>query len=513
MTDPASPKPLRFSPSAITTYRDECPRKWAFRALHGIETPQNVSAALGTATHAQLEAYEKGQPIDFTTPAGYLAASATHLLPAPQTPGVETEKYFKFVSPKGHQYHGYTDLIGPDVMVFPDLPKEAVPGPFVSDHKTTSNIDLYAKKSNDLHTDPQGVIYAKEMFNRFPDAEEGNLIWTYIKTRGAKEAKRVHLPVIKRDVERQFHIIELTADEMAVIHNNKTAALELPPSLGHCDKYGGCPFHPSKGAAGGRGCTDLSTRRRGGPVQMTQAVEDMLRDLGARAGVTVPSSESMPDWLTALVDPGPGTSVPVFGENVDVSAHPPVASESVVVPSRTTILPPAINPPGEAAPESAALLPPPEPVAEKPAKRGRPKKQATTPAEDTTYTREAPTIPAPPSAPPAAPAAAASVVPEVLPQQAIKTLYVDCVPDGGLMLRSAVLFSRAAERLKREGDVDDYRLVDFGKGAPLFIDAVRQELAAVGTPWDVFVDSHTPEGMLCLNALVAMSASVVRGLR
>ena len=73
------------SASQISNYRD-CARKWWYQSILGLQTPQNASAALGEAVHAQLEAYlNDGDYPDTAKTAGRIAEAGLNLLPAPGT--------------------------------------------------------------------------------------------------------------------------------------------------------------------------------------------------------------------------------------------------------------------------------------------------------------------------------------------------------------------------------------------------------------------------------------------
>ncbi len=426
------------SPSQISTFI-ECQRKWAWRHIAKIVLPAHKSAALGTDTHTQLEEYLKtGKTFDYTKPSGYIAQSAVHLLPPPMTKGLELEKHFTFKSKTGVTYHGYMDVSGPDSSVFPDMQRatddihtvlaestwrifdnktgmcwsgdawifldpakqyiasrsaldedrdmvELRPlsargiTPFVSDHKTTSDF-RYAKSPSDLRKDPQGVIYAMAVMDYY-GSDQADLIWTYMLTKGARKAKRVHLRVLRADVEIEFAKIELTAAEIGTTHLAQPSPLTLPANTAACSAYGGCPYRGN--------CTDLSTVNTQGK-KMTQATEDFLNSMTQQmppserpvAPVTGTVSADLPDWMTALVDP--------------------------IKVQTTTILPPPldqvlINPPGEAEPASASLLPVPPPPVAKPAgtrAKRRSKEEmaaarAAAPGPDTYTTGEPATLPAP----------------------------------------------------------------------------------------------------------------------
>ncbi len=264
--------------------------------------------------------------------------------------------------------------------------------PFVSDHKTTSDF-RYAKTAADLRKDPQGIIYAMAVMDHYK-SDQADLIWTYMLTKGARKAKRVHLRVLREDVEIEFAKIELTASEIVATHLAQPSPLTLPPNTSACSAYGGCPYRGN--------CTDLSTVNTQGK-KMSQATEDFLNSMTQQmpaserpvpaadtATGTAASDFALPDWMTADKDP-------------------------LTVKTTTTILPPPldqvlINPPGEAEAPSASLLPRPPPPVVKPAgarAKRRTKEEmaaarAVAPNTSTvleTYndTTEAPTLPAPAS--------------------------------------------------------------------------------------------------------------------
>jgi hypothetical protein len=554
----------RVSPSQIATWT-ECQRKWAWRHIAKVVLPPHKSAALGTETHAQLEEYLKtGKTPDFTKVSGYLADSALHLLPPPMTQGLEIEKHFSFMSATGVTYHGYMDVSGPDSSVFPDMKprtgsisaylnqtwhifdrntgmfwdgdKWAVFSdyvevsrtaigddrdmveirrtsggcvPFVSDHKTTSDFK-YAKTPDKLRTDPQGVIYAKAVLDHYK-SDEADLIWTYILTKGARKAKRVHLHVLRQDVEQEFAKIELVAAEIVATRLAGTSPLDLPPAGLHtCEAYGGCPYW-------GTHCTDLSVLNLRGK-KMPKETEDFLNEMTSLAGGTSatagpgPSAgpSALPDWMneapsTVILPPAPATDQgDLFAGLVPKpapTAPPSVAEQQALVAAKDASAAAArvaINPPGESEPASASLLPRPEPPAPKKTRAPRRTKEqmaADKAAGGDTYTEDAPTIPAPPS------------------EKHLSVLYVDCFPVGAPWTPAEIFFGQAAQKLRTEG-TDDYRLIDY-KGGGIFRALVRDiiEERVNSSQVDVVLDSRTPEGSLCLADMSTQFDLVVRGMR
>ena len=243
---------LILSASQISTYRDECKRKWGFKSIAKIETEQHASAALGTEVDdTQLQPYLKdGRPFDYSRPSqsGYIAASALAYLPEPQTLGLEVQKHFIIPSPtagSGLSYQGYVDLW---------LPKGGIPGieggiyPVVCDFKTTGNLK-WQKSAKTLETDVQAQLYATwAMYET--GARTVDLVWIYMQTKGSKKAKRTHLRVLGQHVAEQFRMIDATGLEMqqarTAIESEagklEELVMQLPPNAEACAGYGGCPF-------------------------------------------------------------------------------------------------------------------------------------------------------------------------------------------------------------------------------------------------------------------------------
>jgi hypothetical protein len=456
-----------FSPSQLLTWRD-CPRKWAFEKVAKLPKPEAASAALGTDGHTQLETYLAGGDIDFTRPSGAIVAAGLHLLPPPKSPGLLIETTFNYKSPAGYSYSGRLDMQGPDSGIFPAEGTEGLGGrPFVSDHKTTSGI-AWAKTSEDLRTDPQGVLYGIATMDKYR-ADSVDLIWTYYQTKGPKKAKRVHLRLLRGQAEEGIRQIDL--DASAIAHNLDLGldAKAYQPNPKACTKYGGCPYV---------GPCGLSPR---------DSLQSLFAD--SRPEQPEPLEGNTMSLLDRLKSEPSATVETVKASDIESPAD----------------LPPGINPP-------EALLPPPAAapavsmdeaptVAETPAKkRGRPAKAAATEAPLLTVVgkKAADTIPAPP------------------PQDAklFGTLYVDCIPLGGDVVQFHDILSAAKELIRVQDGKQDYRFGTFGEAAGLLSMRVLEVIKAGVEAGDAIVmQSGTPEGAHCLAALQANASLVVQGTR
>ncbi len=265
------------SPTQINTWIGDGDgrRKWAWQYIAKKPKKPSASADLGNAVHAQEERYLRGEGFDFSTPykkrAAEIALLGVHLLPQPCTPGMRVEnrpigappggpddKDFRFEDSKGIVWRGRMDVTVPDSIVVPGLWGGA---PACVDHKTSSNIAKYSLRDEDLHTDPQGVIYAYYLMSlyRSPVAD---LQWNYLPTKGPKVAQPRRLRVYSPRVVAEFGRIREHGSAIAATHREVTNPLQLPPCEGKaargsdrpgdpCAAYGGCPFKEF--------CTDVFT--------------------------------------------------------------------------------------------------------------------------------------------------------------------------------------------------------------------------------------------------------------
>lgn len=217
-----------FSATQIDAYQ-LCPRKWGWRYLDKIPQTERPATQLGIAVHAQLEAWlRKGKALDLTVPAGEIALSGLHFLPAPKTEGLAIERQFA-LDFAGHRFVGVKD-----VEWLSRTP------PLVLDHKTTSDFK-WAKTPDDLRTNVQAALYAADAMLR-AQTDVCELQWVYYRTKGARKAETVHLRVTREDVRPTLAAIAETADAMAACHAHGLKALDLPFDPSACNAFGGCDF-------------------------------------------------------------------------------------------------------------------------------------------------------------------------------------------------------------------------------------------------------------------------------
>jgi hypothetical protein len=452
----------QWSPSAIDNYID-CARKWAWRRIAGHESPSSASADLGKRTHTVLEAYlgEGKMPDRIADPdAARVASSGLHLLPRPKQEGMQLERHFRFKSSNtGHVYHGFKD-----VQIMPGSPVEALgldgSAPIIIDHKTTSSIDSWAKKEDDLFYDAQAVLYGLDSMARFA-SDAADLSWNYLQTKNARNGlarpttTRLHAP----HALEVFSAIEDVVTEAASILDRGLQPLDLPPNTSACKKYGGCPYEhlcnlsPSQKVRSRMSANSIIAGLRA-RVQGNPAVEDKPSE--PATGINPPESETAPEPVTA--------SAPVE-EKVEEKPRRVRRTNAQI-----------------AADEAAKAAGKKDPA-------GADVHAHTTPAPTETQERRI-----------EAPAHVASGF----------TLYVDCIPCGRTARSAHFLIEKAQERILKDHGVPDYRLLDFGKGVPFFVAAVDEQ---VDGTFDLMLDTRTPEGAVLLETLAAKASLVVRGLR
>mgnify|MGYP003111914458 CR=1 FL=1 len=213
------------SASQITTFRD-CPRKWYFDKIIGLERPATKATALGSEVHEVLEEYLKNGTPPPDTEAGEIASSGLHLLP--ESDCVEIELSLADDMPLNDapvQVVGYVDAIYPETH-------------HILDHKTSSN-KRYTKTKRELAVNVQLILYARAYLDKH-DADEITLTHIYYGTR-SRWSKRVDVRVTREHVLEQWSEIRSDIEKMVEVSEIDRAS-DVTPCRDSCDKYGGCPF-------------------------------------------------------------------------------------------------------------------------------------------------------------------------------------------------------------------------------------------------------------------------------
>jgi hypothetical protein len=351
----------RSSASQVSTF-ELCPRKWAWLKLDGLEDRGNKFSSFGKITHAHLEGWFDLGVLPPSTPEGAVARAILTHLPPPQTPGIEVEKEIR-IKLGGVPFLGYIDLRILD----------RDPRPFVSDHKTTSDL-RWAKSPDELVDDVAATLYAYDTMIT-ADVDEVDLQWTYGTSRGVVKTLPVCRTVTFDEIRPRIDKTDATAQTMREIFDAKPPAIEVPYDAGGCEAFGGCPFRDN---------CNLSPQER-------------IRSIMTQGEAQGEAHSSFLDKLkrarSAQPQPHPA---PVEAAPAQPQPHP--APAAPVPTAAGTVNPPEA--PAEAAPAPA---PPPEP--EKPKRR----KRRTKAEMEAARAAEASTTPENAGGPPADPPVEAAV--------------------------------------------------------------------------------------------------------
>lgn len=282
------PVGLRYlSPSAITLATDSqegCPRKWFWQYVGGIKQPETESQRIGTALHAELEAYVLTGKRDLSA----LALAGLHAVPTPpwDDVGVEVDMGSAFSDPEaafavaeaaalrdagdpagaarmlepfgiltaaGVPILGRIDLIharctnqgAEDASQAYDPPNTVE----VLDYKTTSDIGRYAKSALELGYTPQMLAYANWVLISEPTVERVRISHLYFQTRGAKRTRKVST-ILERAVLRERWLkVEAVAAELAQVAR-ATSEADVRANTDACNAFGGCPHRGVRCSAG-----------------------------------------------------------------------------------------------------------------------------------------------------------------------------------------------------------------------------------------------------------------------
>ena len=106
------------------------------------------------------------------------------------------------------------------------------------------------------------------------------------------------------------------------------------------------------------------------------------------------------------------------------------------------------------------------------------------------------------------------------PEKSLKMLFLDCLPDRASP-RASTRLEAAANRFSETAVVDDrgtpclfddYRLVPFGRGTPIFLEIFR-EVYGAAKPVTLYLDTRGAEASVVLSFLESEAELIVRGLR
>jgi hypothetical protein len=244
-----------LSPSALGT-GEKCERAFGFTYIDKLPRKTTKAQEIGTATHAELEAWLR----DGVPPRSPLLTSSGALshFPPPKAPGLLVETVFAFRVtllrvPEALDVAGAREALeaGEDVSAvfygYKDaqrLVDEAVP-PLVEvyDLKTTSGLQ-WRKTTEELLTDTQSAVYAADALLEIPGAEVANLRWVYTQTKGAHASVPTDAAIDWQRLEQVLANRVARAWRLGALKVGmaKGTAKTLAPNPRACGDYGGCDF-------------------------------------------------------------------------------------------------------------------------------------------------------------------------------------------------------------------------------------------------------------------------------
>lgn len=450
---------IRLSASQVKQF-ESCERQWFYERVKRIEVKKSYAQGLGTEVHELAERWLLEAKVPPDTKAGQILRAGLSYLPAPKTPNMEIEQRFEFD-------------VRPDISVvgFMDV---RVRGVGVWDLKTSGDIDRYSLTAPQLLEDIQAQLYA--YVEGGEDQRAVPVSWVYFATKGASRAKAVpNVMPFDKALEGVDRVLRAGDKIIPLKLAPETDAADVPGNFKHCDSYGGCPH------------------RAYCPIRAT-TFADMF-------GTSFSSNETLGDTMglkdklkAALASTTEAVEAPAAVDKTTVTS---VASEVLSAP-------PAV---GVNAPD-AQLSPDDEPEVAAPTTTEPPKRKRRTKAEmeaaKASQMIDYDQAPAEfvPSAVQTNPPAGGTIV------------YVDCYPIKSLIavLPADILIAKAAAALKAKHGLEDYRLADYGKGAPLLLLEFGKLYDTLPKPVSLTVNSRTPEGAVVLSFLTDRADEVVKGV-
>lgn len=478
---------LRISPTQIEVI-ERCERLWFYdRVLKLRDRTPSKSQTRGMLVEDIIAAaLFKGE----TPPAGKdgaIAKAMLKFLPSPGTPGMISQQEFEVP----------LDVDG--VVVILNGKKDLViPGVKVWDFKTTKSLSRWQKTPAQLTADIQSQVYAFDEWVTH-GLDPVPLDWVYGQTEGAQKADHtsIHMPAATFTKGRDRAIS--AARKILKLRANKPAVETIPANTSACDMFGGCAHRAYCPARASR-LADFLPKGEG-----NMGFKDKLRaSLGIESSLDLAPSESATgDQIIAPVPLGTnGRPIVVADEQKrciacegtgwNTKGGPCKICEgdgTKRLPAEKTVdigaqdsAPPAqgINPP-DALPSPDDIPKEPEaPKSEKPRRGRKPRVEG-----EPNRTEEL-----------------ATPVNSTEATTGIRTLLIiDGAVLKGLGTPLEPLLRSAAVLAAQKAEVDDWRFVEYGKGAGLL-------LVSFAELWE----KTPPSGLLTLSSRAPEAAAVMAWL-
>ena len=264
----------KVSATQVKTFK-LCPRKWAWQYIAGHRSPETAAKAIGSKVHEILEAYLKGDATpapDYTWqfegkgPVKYPGKIALQMinahLPQPGKAIVEGKTDF--------DYNGirYTAIIDCHSLDRSAMGQTAV----VIDHKTSSDPKKWGMSDKDLEHDPQALLYAVCMLEKYPDLGLVNCLWNYGSTKAIAAAAYVARCAMTPKIARARFAEHVEPFAKLILRHKKrgTDPLEMTFNADACGVFGGCE-HVGR-------CKLTDKERIGAFVMGTSLVDQLIKE-------------------------------------------------------------------------------------------------------------------------------------------------------------------------------------------------------------------------------------------
>lgn len=455
----------RYSATQLSMYL-ACPRKWHFQYVGGFKPPATASQQIGHDIHEKIEtACATGEPpSDPRARAGF----ETLIADVKDVNALRVEGEISISLPPAFNgrpriFIGFIDAY--------DCSDRSLP--VVTDHKTTSDLK-YAKTSYELAEDVQMISYAKYVLNHEPQAEQVKLQHNAIPTRGAAKAILTSAVVERAHVESKWRGYLTVLGQMDEAHELDVSDVEAAGlKNGECERFGGCPHRERCLAAVFRKPARKEENEMSNPVSLTEK----LAALRAKAKQPTTQEQAAPATETA-----PQSEAPA----------PDVKSKLAALRSRM-----GAAPQEEKAPATRAMLDKASAQPEAAPVDVKAKLAALKKAPEPTVTDAKMSV---------APSSTASVSTDGDASRC-QFLFLNCAPTQGLSaVRLESLVAPILETIQRETGLN-WQLHEFRRGPGLIVDGI----AASALPKALVVDTTTPLGKVCLEALLPRAEVVIVG--
>lgn len=243
---------LVLSASQAETYDPEqpggCPRRWWLERVQGEPRPHRASAEDGTAGHALLAAYLRGEALPKRARMLKAVKGALLWLPKPEA-GLFWSVEARFDGQPSHAANGERVQLNHERTLwlggvpwdgYVDLRWYQDGTATVWDHKFSSDIDANAKPADALIRTIQMPVYALDSLRLWPEAERFRLVHLYISRRGMHSFVREQTVTREQLRSRGREISALVARKIQETARATTQE-DVPHNRKACDAYGGCP--------------------------------------------------------------------------------------------------------------------------------------------------------------------------------------------------------------------------------------------------------------------------------